>query len=438
MNSTNPMPPLNNPMKISNHSKQISWSDLPPDLLLPIAKRLATQPDVFSFRQVCKLWRASAPLSLLVSKNILSPLFPHHFTIKPDMCYAPKHYIVCMNCVILLRSNVNPELSPFIMIVDEYRSGKLYVRRPFCARPLTCYPSFGNVNLTGDPDLPPSLDLSRFRVSELARFPTLSYLRDANRIMQIKLYKQKPYDYPKPRVVLFVDPNCENCATVSDYTLVEVSQYGDLIVTRFNGESHNKFTYTSKKKGRRLVDLVNFKGKVYVIDNYHKVLSIDYHSLEPSKIVKSLKSERMGYNKFLFVSCNELYVVSMWSTMLLPLEVKEESIDFTLFKLNEKEKKWDKLEGIGDDKILFLTFDGSFVASTNDFPGCKGNCIIFFRSTSRNLYIKMDCRCYYEIYVFHFDGGDSGPISSYPGYSDIVVWPPPSWLWNYSAGSSKG
>uniref|UniRef100_A0A803L8A8 F-box domain-containing protein n=1 Tax=Chenopodium quinoa TaxID=63459 RepID=A0A803L8A8_CHEQI len=249
MNSTNPKPPLNHPM---NRSQQISWSELPPDLLLPIAKCLATQPDIFSFRRVCKLWRASAPLSLLASKNILSPLFPHRFTIKPDTVYAPKHYIVCMNCVILLRSNVNPKLPPFMMIVDEYRSGKLYVRRPFCARVPKCYPSFGNVNLI---DFPPSLDLSRFRVSKLARFPTLSYLSDGpdgSRIIQFKLYRQKPYDYPKPKVVLFVDPNCENRATINDHTLVEVSQSGDLIVTRFNGESHNNFTYTPRKREESL------------------------------------------------------------------------------------------------------------------------------------------------------------------------------------------
>ncbi|XP_021734113.1 F-box protein At2g17036-like [Chenopodium quinoa] len=383
MNSTNPKPPLNHPMKSSNHSQQKTWSELPPDLLLLIVKRLATQPDVFSFRRVCKLWRASAPLSVFASKNMLSPLFPHHFTIKPDTKNAPKHYIVCMNCVILLRSNVNPELPPFIITVDEYTSGKLYVRRPFCAHPFTYYSDFEDTNIVTR-DFPRCLDLSRYRVLELARFPTLSYVMDDN-TSYVYLLSQNYYARPN-KVVLFADPNCENRATINDYTLVElVSQSRCLILNRLrNGERH-RFIHEYKKKGRRLIDLVNFKGKVYVIDNYHRE--------------------------------------------------KEGSVDFSLFKVNEKEKKWEKLKGIGDDKILFLTYDGSFVALTNDFPGCKGNCIIFFRIIRKTRYIQMSYnQDDYEIYVFHFDGGGSGPIASYPGYSDVVVWPPPSWLYGNDSG----
>ncbi|XP_056684369.1 uncharacterized protein [Spinacia oleracea] len=98
---------------------------------------------------------------------------------------------------------------------------------------------------------------------------------------------------------------------------------------------------------------------------------------------------------------------------------------FSVFKLNEKKKKWKKIKSIGDDKILFITFDGCFFASANDFPGWKGNCIVFH-------YHRFDEFEYafikFVVGVFHLDGGDSGPLTSFPGYYNML-WPPPSWLW---------
>lgn len=78
--------------------------------------------------------------------------------------------------------------------------------------------------------------------------------------------------------------------------------------------------------------------------------------------------------------------------------------------------------------------DGCFFVSVTYLPDYKVNCIIshkdcfplykgassdesFFGRASKEL----------EIGVFYLRDGDTGLISAYPGYSDIL-WPPPTWL----------
>ncbi|KNA10272.1 hypothetical protein SOVF_145890 [Spinacia oleracea] len=405
-------------MKI-HHRRRVPWSELPLELLIAIAERLETRADILHFRRVCKTWRSSSPLSLLTSKNILSPLFPHNMG---------GNKVLVATSIFLVRSAVNPKLSPWLVTVEESNPGKLCIRVPLSRLIAENLPE----------DFPEDLNLSQFNVSELARFYTYKIVDknsdDCSSDCAVKYYDDPVLKPPlSNKVVLFVNPNCNTSSPkAGDCALVELSNHG---VARIEiGENHDEFIRWGKFvfEGRRskFVDIVNYKGRIYALDCFGRLWSLDYHSLKMLSIVKEVLIDCMGSDtkKRLAVSCGELYFVY----------TRQVSIGFQTFKvykLNEEEKKWDMLEGIGNDRILFVTFDGCFFASAKDFPRWRGNCIVspkdsFYRYLS-NTFSSYDKVSDYII-VYHFEGGGRGPtmspIDSCPSYSE-VLWPPPSWLW---------
>ncbi|XP_021733499.1 F-box protein SKIP23-like isoform X2 [Chenopodium quinoa] len=398
----------------SNRRRRVSWSGLPPELLTAVADRLETRADILHFRRACKTWRASAPLSLLTPKNILSPIFPHSIDIN-------RTKFLVANSVFLVRSAINPKLQPWLVSVEESNPGILSVRSPLSRLIAERLPE----------KFPQNLDLSQFHVSELARFHTYK-LVDKNSTDNnndesddvVRYYNHPTNDFPLDnRVVLFVSPDC----TKDDYTVVELSDLIRLIVIRFkNGATRHVNSW-----GRKLDDVICFKGKIYGVDRKGRVCSMDYKSLKMLKIVEEPLCEGSGSDnkKRLVVSCDELYLVyTVWGFKnIYPTT-------FKVLKLNEEEKKWDKLDqGIGNDRILFVTFDGCFFALAKDFPQWKGNCIVSRKecfplySNSRFFNIAM-LKGVMGIVVYHFEGGDFRYLLEYPSYSE-VLWPPPSWLW---------
>lgn len=81
--------------------------------------------------------------------------------------------------------------------------------------------------------------------------------------------------------------------------------------------------------------------------------------------------------KRLVVSCGELYLIYIWC--------EEEGVTFTVLKLNEEETNWEYVKGVGDDRIMFVTCDVCFFASSKDFPGWRGNCIVFLKVVFPNI-----------------------------------------------------
>ncbi|XP_021717017.1 F-box protein SKIP23-like [Chenopodium quinoa] len=148
--------------------RELSWSELPPELLPAIAKRLEARTDILHFRRVCKTWRASAPLSLLDSKTILTPLLPHKL---PD---SEKNYtkFLVAHSVFLIKSDANPNLPPWLCTAEELFPGSLCVRLPL-SRNIADY-------IVMPIDFPSELDLSKFRVLELGMFYNYSYVDSNN------------------------------------------------------------------------------------------------------------------------------------------------------------------------------------------------------------------------------------------------------------------
>lgn len=353
------------------------------------------------FRAVCRTWRSSVPLSVLSSRNFLSPFLPYK-----GMSHSS---VLVTNSVFVLRSAVNHKLQqPWLISIEELNPGKLYVRAPLSRVVIKDLP-IGFLR---------SLDLSDFQ--ELGRFYTL---RRVDRPQEM-FSEKRLYEYDN-KVLLFVNPNCGTCPTIDDCTVIELYDHVDyLSITRLNNGEKRQVCF----KGREFDDLVNFKGRIYAVDYQGRVCSMDYHSLRISSVtIDPLPGgSRSNYKKRLAVSCGELYVV------LRRCQKSDHDAAFKVFKLNEGKQKWDKIEGIGDDRILFVTFDGCFFASAKHFPGWKGNCIVFRRgsfpeySGIRNYDSKIfdSWKLHLDVAIFHFEDNDCRPLETYPGYS-AVIWPPP-------------
>ncbi|KNA10271.1 hypothetical protein SOVF_145880 [Spinacia oleracea] len=372
------------------------WSALPQELVVSIAERLERRTYMMQFRAVCRAWRNSIPLSMLTSINYLSPLLPFKGTNHSSVLVA--------NSVFLLQSTVNGIRRPWLISVEELNPGKLYIRAPL-SRVVTKGLNSG---------FPENLGSSDFQ--ELGRFYTL---RKVDRPDQDMFSEKRLTEYDN-KVVLFVDPVHESCPTIDDCTVVELyDQITYLSVTRLKDGETKQVCF----RGSEFDDLVNFKGKVYAVDHKGSVFSMDYHSLKLLCVSETLSgSSRSNYKKRLAVSGGELYLV------LRRCQISDHDAAFKVFKLNEENEKWDELvEGIGDDRILFVTFDGCFFAFVKDFPGWKGNCIVFRRgsfpaySGIRNFDCKIfeSWKLHLDVAVFHFEDGDCRPLETYPGYSHV-------------------
>ncbi|XP_021762801.1 F-box protein SKIP23-like isoform X3 [Chenopodium quinoa] len=372
-----------------------TWSALPPELVLSIAERLETRTDIMQIRTVCQTWRSSVPLSMLSSRNFLSPLFPYR-----GMSHSS---VLVANSVFLLQSTVDCKHQSLLISVEELNPGKLYVRAPL-SRVVTRVLPIGSPNSFGWSDF-----------QELGRFYTL---RRVDRPED--MFSEKRLTEYDNKVVLFVDPNCETCPTIDDCTVIELYDQVDyLSVTRLkDGETQQVYF-----KGREFDDLVSFSGRVYAVDYEGRVCSMDYQSLKMSSVSEGPVpgGSRSNYKKRFAVSSGELYLILRRS------QIGDHEAAFKVFKLNQEKQKWDSIEGIGDDRILFVTFDGCFFALAKDFPGWKGNCIVFRRgsfpeySGIRDFDSKIfqTWKLHLDVAVFNFGDGDCRPLETYPGYSSV-------------------
>ncbi|XP_010679255.2 F-box protein SKIP23 [Beta vulgaris subsp. vulgaris] len=400
--------------------RQTSWSNLPPELLSAIAIRLETRSDILKFRAVCQNWRQSATFSLLLHKNILSPLLPHKLsTTSPpllnkngncvDILGNPISFKILLvaSSVFLLRSSQNPELPPWLITVEEVNPGKFYCRKPL-----------SRVNIKDLPEnFPKVLHLSDFKVTEIGKFCTLRLADNPLDMFRKKCWKSSN------KVVLFVDPNCKNTPTIDNCTAMVLYDNGTLSAIRLKNEQQKHIS----PKGRKFDDIVNMKGKLYAVDRRGRAYKMDYNSLSMREIVDKPLSDGSSTDK-------RKCLAVLWGELYLVCNCPGIGTDFEVYRLMEKEEEWEQVKGIGNN-ILFVTYDGCFFARTKDFPGWRGNTIVYYSDTfpqlngenfelTSDLWTKDD---ELGIGVFHYGHGNGWPISNSRLYSD-VFWPPPAWL----------
>uniref|UniRef100_A0A803MRH7 KIB1-4 beta-propeller domain-containing protein n=1 Tax=Chenopodium quinoa TaxID=63459 RepID=A0A803MRH7_CHEQI len=307
---------------------RVFWSDLPPELLSKIAACLESRSDTQNFRAV-----STCAGSWLDDSGPFSP-------------------VLVASYVLLFQSTIDPKLPPWFFTAEELHLGKLFVSRLLSPIAIRLLP-FG---------FPRNLDLSYIQVCEMAVFHRLRFV-DAPGDMFGK--KGLP-DFNDKRVVLFVNPNCSKTyPTIGDCTAIVLHHRGALCAIRLKDKQELDVSFQGTfLEVRNFHDVINFKEKIYAIDRRGRAYKMDYDTLSLLLFIENPLPEFSTKIRRLAVSTDnqELYLIYRWCK-----RGTRDGIAFTIYKLNEGETKWDEVEGIGDDKILFVTFDGSFFASAEDF-----------------------------------------------------------------------
>ena len=151
--------------------------------------------------------------------------------------------------------------------------------------------------------------------------------------------------------------------------------------------------------------ICNFKGRPCVIDRTSRTVMIEL-DLTVHLVAKPCIG---GNTKFLVESKCQLLLVDRYES---DGSSSGRDVRIDVFRLDEKEKNWVKLTNLGD-RVLFLGEDCSFSAFASDLGVANGNCVIF---------------CAYDMSVFHLDQGRISPLSDYPDYFNLFLWPPPMWI----------
>uniref|UniRef100_A0A803MFS8 KIB1-4 beta-propeller domain-containing protein n=1 Tax=Chenopodium quinoa TaxID=63459 RepID=A0A803MFS8_CHEQI len=412
--------------------QETSWSDTPADILSVITNRLETRLEFCSFRAVCKTWQGAAPLSRFAEKdNILSQILPHHFSITvlhqeyqhPPQNLVDEPLVLVSNSVFLVESIANPNNPPFLFATEEFYPGKLNLRKPL-----------GRYNYGTLPkNFPQNLDLSRFHLSEISRLYTLTKEPDPLDYLTRKNRNSRMFD----KVIMFASTteskhnNNTSTPEIRDYSLMMLYNnggrsgllakisLGDGLMSPLHGHGDMKFD-----------DIVMFKESVCAVDRKGRGFWVDNGVLgEMFAMNKTTDEDFEGcWKKRLVEFCGELYLVTR-----CPMHMK---VAFEVYKLNEKSKTWDKLDGIGKDRILFATVDGCFFVPARDLPACSGNCIVVgrdvFPSYNANddelesYWESPDIAAAFEVVIFDFGSGEWRPLETDPEYGKVLY--PQPWL----------
>ncbi|CAO2826481.1 unnamed protein product [Amaranthus hypochondriacus] len=407
-----------------NH-RNISWSELPPELLSEIAERLETRSEIVRFRTICKSWRNSVSFSQFSQKSILSPLLPYKissntlslFRNRNSINHPRRSLIIAASSVFIVRSNRNPNLPPWLITVEELNPGKLFIRAPLSRFEIEKLPGYV-MKILGSTHYDVS-EIGRLYAFRLTGFQIKS-MNDSNPWNKwFKIYN---------KVVLFIDPNCRTNPRIDDCMAAILYDNGNLATVRLKDDYEHLERYSSVEK---FDDLVMLKRKIYMIDRKGRVYSKMFRESGLSKIVDEPigKGHDNDRRKRLVESNGKLYLIYRFHECY-------KDVMFKVFKLNEGLLKWDEVKGIGNDQILFVTLEGSFFVPKKDIDGWKGNCIVFSRNSfpTYNDTLKGDRDIFktwkkteLDIAVFDFDSGDCGPIACYPKYSE-VFWPSLDWI----------
>ncbi|XP_021762795.1 putative F-box/kelch-repeat protein At5g24040 [Chenopodium quinoa] len=403
-----------------------NWSELCPELLLEIADRLKTRTNVYNFRAVCKNWHDSLSK---IPRNLpfLSPLFPHRFWAFDSDFFSTLssgnlHHLIAYAVYLIRPRNIPESSKPWLLTVEEFRRGKLCIQLPL-SRIRACG------NFPANVQIPSSLNLSDFHISVIGNG---YHLRSSGK--ERLNGRGLSYDY---KLVLFGNPACFEPLSIMDYTALVRFEHGLVGWVRLSRRSD--WGLLGFNGTWEFDDIVNLKGLVYAIDRMGRVYVVHYDIEMPYQ--QTLKMECIA-NDWISSGCHsdrrKRLVVDSSGVLYVIERVSYcgGKIHFKVYRLDEVNCKLDQVVGFGDSRILFVGVDCCFFASVADFPGFRGNCILFLDDSfplygERTTFIEPiinGAREVLTVTVFHFEDGDAKPISAFPGYSDIL-WPPSAWFY---------
>lgn len=329
------------------------WSELPKELLKVIADRLASRLDYCRFRSVCKKWHSSC----LLSVPLLYSQLPHQVrTGSFRFENSDRSTFLVARITYLLRplnQTISKSSKPWLISVEDLNTGKLQI-----CHPLSKFP-FRNLPVT----FPKSLNISDFQVSKLSHGFKICFSDGNEDVFNDHEFSTAWSDYPAPNKVILLS---ETATSIYDCVPVVlfVSQGGSLVslILKTSQQGH-----INSKKNYQFDDIIKFKGYICALDSEGIAYLIDINDGYNMRIIDTI-SERFGY---LYAEKRRKLLVESFGVLYM---VVRNHLEFRVYQLNER--RWNKVNHLGD-RILFISFDSCFFAEAKDFPGCRGNCIVF-------------------------------------------------------------
>lgn len=376
--------------------RKISWSKLPLELLRSIAKFLDNNSNDFTnFRAVCKSWRHSTSISILL----------------PFCDYSTPSYNLFSSFVILIRSvDSSSSSTPWMVSLVEITKGNIQL----------CHPFF-RTNL---PNLPSNLDVSQVHSSLLTVSYHIGVLDDHNclsalsSVDKVLVFSTRPLPCINDCLLLVLHNGRLGgypCFKVIDDEphWVDVSYHG---VDDFD-------------------DIVNFRGVIYAVDWEGKLYEMATDKVAVQKTLVSAPISSAGAYKGW-----RKRLVGSSSDQKLYLIVRDQKDMLKIYKLLKHGKIWiwaNVQSFDDDDQVLFLSRVYGFFAAAREFPGRKlHNCIVFSDDafpiySFRGWVYHTDAKAEEDIQIFrlgtHDDCSNFRPILSNPNFP-IMLWTPPAWM----------
>ncbi|KAK8567932.1 hypothetical protein V6N13_105877 [Hibiscus sabdariffa] len=362
------------------------WSQLPPELVVLIAKRLEAGFDVLRFRSVCSSWRSSVPPRL--DPHLLPIYLPYSRRLSS---YHHRRIHITRNTFYLIRlSHGNKAQAPacwFVKIRDRTDGVKMQLLDPF-----------SDYNPKPLPEnFPKVLDLSNVQVLELGH----EYIGQYKALIDhpsAHIYR----DYRK-KVVLLRSNSDSN-----DFMILTFFQ---CLAVRRSGEEE----WVMLENVKDISDIISFNGKFYAIDYEGRTTVID-QSLNVSFLQQHAGTSRS--RKFLVKSVDDLLAVERLLNPVVHSSGGPMSncSGFRVFRMNEEEQKWDEMKSLRD-RILFLGYRQAISAPASEFCSGKGNLVFYLKGFSACGLMR----------VFDLETGTASPLENWPAYCDLF-WPSPQWV----------
>ncbi|KMT10112.1 hypothetical protein BVRB_5g118750 [Beta vulgaris subsp. vulgaris] len=404
---------------IKSYRRHVSWSNLPGEIIHKISNHLKTREEILKFKHICRKWRK---YSLPIPVNILSLNLPFPIPISSNSVTLPFHtstspLILQVSSIYLITpSQLLPVSSvsskSWMIMGQESNPGKIRLHHPLTAKRVK--------------NILPSLNLTQFRVSELAHGYNFKYSDCVHKVLLCSSTSASSLEI----MVLYREGSLGKL-TVK----ITESQENDE-----DEDEEEKYCWKGLRVRQRRIfwfqyldDVVHFKEMVCAVDRKGKLYVLD---VETMIVASVLVSDPICRGDIPTQRRKRLVVDSVSGELHLVVREREwVKARFTVYKFNEHCKKWDVLERLGNERLLFVGVDHCFFARAKDFPECKGNCIVFAANcfTQYRGLDTPDGRLFgdenVEVGVYRLGKGDNFRLlsSAYPEFSKSI-WPPPTWF----------